>query len=78
MNDVVLPDLYCLPNTVCVIKLRKVIKVGPVASSSEERNANRVLVGKPEGKRPLGRPRNTSSSSSSIMLRSNLDLRHLN
>jgi hypothetical protein len=51
-------------NTVWVIKLRKLLKAGPVASSSEERNAHRVLVGKPEGKRLLGRPRNTTSSSS--------------
>jgi hypothetical protein len=33
------------------------IWAGPVAQMGEKRNAYRILVGKPEGKRPLGRPR---------------------
>jgi hypothetical protein len=32
--------------------------VGPCSTNGEKRNAYRLLVGKPEGKRPLGRPRN--------------------
>ena len=50
-------DLYSSPNTVRVIKLRSMCWVGHVARMGEERGVYRVLVGKPEGKRPMGRPR---------------------
>jgi hypothetical protein len=50
-------DLYCSPTIVQVIKLRRMRWVGHVASMGEGRGVYRVLVGKPEGKRPLGRPR---------------------
>jgi hypothetical protein len=40
-----------------MIKSRRMIWVGHVARMGEMRNAYRILVGKPEGKRPLGRPR---------------------
>ena len=40
-----------------VIKSRRMRWAGHVARMGEEREVNRVLVGKPEGKRPLGRPR---------------------
>ena len=52
-----LNDLYSSPNIVRVIKSRKTRWAGHVARMAEERGAYRVLVGKPEGKRPLGRPR---------------------
>ena len=52
-----LNDLYCSPNIVRVIKSRIMRWAGHVARMGEERGAYRVLVGKPEGKRPLGRPR---------------------
>jgi hypothetical protein len=52
-----LNDLYCSPNTVRVIKSRRMRWAGHVAHMGEERVVYRVLVGKPEGKRPLGRPR---------------------
>jgi hypothetical protein len=52
-----LNDLYSLPNIVRVIKLRRMRWVGHVGCMGEERGVHRVLVGKPEGKRPLGRPR---------------------
>ena len=52
-----LNDLYSSPNIVRVIKSRRMRWAGHVASMGEERGAYRVLVGKPEGKRPLGRPR---------------------
>ena len=52
-----LNDLYCSPNIVRVIKSRRMRWVGHVAHMGEERGVYRVLVGKPEGKRPLGRPR---------------------
>jgi len=52
-----LNDLYCSPNIVRVIKSRRMRWAGHVASMGEERVVYRVLVGKPEGRRPLGRPR---------------------
>jgi hypothetical protein len=52
-----LNDLYSLPNIVRVVKSRRMRWEGHVARMGEERGVYRVLVGKPEGKRPLGRPR---------------------
>ena len=52
-----LNDLYFSPNIMRVIKPRRMRWVGHVARMGEERGVYRVLVGKPEGKRPLGRPR---------------------
>ena len=52
-----LSDLYSLPNIVRVVKLRRMRWVWHVARMGEGRGVHRVLVGKPEGKRPLGRPR---------------------
>ena len=52
-----LNDLYCSPNIVRVIKSRRMRWVRHVARMGERRGVYRVLVGKPEGKRPLGRPR---------------------
>jgi hypothetical protein len=50
-------DLYSLPNTVRVVKSRRMRWAGHVARMGKDRGVYRVLVGKPEGKRPLGRPR---------------------
>jgi hypothetical protein len=52
-----LHDLYSLPNIVRVIKSRRMRWAGHVVCMGEGRGAYRVLVGRPEGKRPLGRPR---------------------
>jgi len=52
-----LNDLYCSPNNVRVIKSRTMRWAGHVARMGEERGVYRVLVGKPEGRRPVGRPR---------------------
>ena len=52
-----LNDLYSSPNIVRVIKSRKMRWAGHVARMGKERGVYRVLVGKPEGKRPLGIPR---------------------
>jgi len=52
-----LNDLYSSPNIVRVIKSRRMRWARHVARMGDERGAYRVLVGKPEGKRPLGRPR---------------------
>jgi hypothetical protein len=49
--------LYSLPNIVRVVKSRRMGWVGKVARMGEERGMHRVVMGKPEGKRPLGRPR---------------------
>ena len=49
-----LNDLYPSPNIVRVIKSRRMRLAGHVAHMGEERGVYRVLVGKPEGKRPLG------------------------
>jgi hypothetical protein len=52
-----LNDLYSLPNIVRVVKSRRMRWAEHVARMGEDRGVYRVLVGKPEGKRPLGRPR---------------------
>ena len=52
-----LNDLYCSPNIVRVIKSRRMRWAWHVARMGEERGVYRVLLGKPEGRRPLGRPR---------------------
>src|SRR5215469_18330186 len=52
-----LRDLYSLPNFVLVVKSRRMRWAGHVACMGEGRGVYRVLVGKPEGERPLGRPR---------------------
>jgi len=49
--------LYSSPNTVLVIKSRRMRWAGHVLCMGERRGVYRVLVGKAEGKRPLGRPR---------------------
>ena len=57
LHNVELNDLYTSPNIVRVIKSRRIRWAGHVARMGERRGVYRVLVGKPEGKRPLGRPR---------------------
>jgi hypothetical protein len=49
--------LYSSPSIIRIIKSRRMRWAGHVARLGEKRNAYRLLVGKPEGKRPLGRPR---------------------
>jgi hypothetical protein len=52
-----LHDLYFSPNIVRVIKSRRMRWAGHVARMGRRWIVYRVLVGKPEGKRPMGRPR---------------------
>ena len=52
-----LNDLYSSLNIVRVIKSRRMRWAGHVTHMGEERGVYRILVGKPEGRRPLGRPR---------------------
>jgi hypothetical protein len=50
-------DLYSSPSIIRIIKSRRMIWAGHVARLGEKKNACRILVGKPERKRALGRPR---------------------
>jgi hypothetical protein len=52
-----LHNLYSSPSIIRMIKSRRMRWVGHVERMGEKRNAYRILVGNPEGKRPLGRPR---------------------
>jgi hypothetical protein len=52
-----LHNLYSLPNTIRIIKSRRMRWEGHVARMGAKRNSYRILMGKPEGKRPLERPR---------------------
>jgi len=52
-----LNDLYCPPNIVRVIKSRRMRLAGHVARMGEGRGVYKVLVGKTEGKSPVGIPR---------------------
>jgi hypothetical protein len=49
--------LYSSPNVIRMIKSRRMRWAGHVARMGQKRNAYRILVGKPEGRRPLKRPR---------------------
>jgi hypothetical protein len=52
-----LHNLYSSPSIIRMIKSRGMSWAGHVARMGENRNAYSILVGMPEGKRPLGRPR---------------------
>ena len=52
-----LSNLYSLPNIVRVVKSRRMRWAGHVARIRYGRDVHSVLVGKPEGRRPMGRPR---------------------
>jgi hypothetical protein len=52
-----LQNLYPSPSMIRIIKSRRMRWTGHVGRMGEKRNAYRILVGKPEVKRPLGRPR---------------------
>ena len=57
MHNEELNDLYSSSNIVRMIKSRRMKWAGHLTHMGERRDVYRVLVGKPEGKRPLGRPR---------------------
>jgi hypothetical protein len=52
-----LHNLYSSPSIIRIIKSERMRLAGHVARMREKRNVCRLLVGKPEGKRPLGRSR---------------------
>jgi hypothetical protein len=51
-----LHNLYSSPSIIRIIKSRRMRWAGHLARIGEKRNVYRLLVLKPEGKRPLGRP----------------------
>jgi hypothetical protein len=57
LHNEALNDLYLSPNIIRVIKSRRIMWAVHVARTGEGRGAYRILVGRPEGRRPLGRPR---------------------
>ena len=64
-----LNDLYCSPNIVRVIKSRRMRWAGHVARMEKGRGVHKVLVGEPEGKSPLGRPRRRWEDNIEMILR---------
>ena len=63
-----LNDLYSSPNIVRVIKSRRMRWARHVARMGDRRGIHRILVGKPEGKRPPGRPRRRLKNNSKMDL----------
>jgi hypothetical protein len=57
VHNVELHNLYSSPNIIRKIKSRRRRWAGHVARMGKQRNTYRILVGKPEGKKLLGRPR---------------------
>ena len=69
LHNTELHALYSSPNIIRKVKLRRLRWAGHVARMEQSTNAYRVLVGKPEGKRPLGRPRCRWEDNNEIDLR---------
>jgi hypothetical protein len=57
LNNEELHNWYSSPYIITMIKSRRIRWAGHVTRMCEKMNAYRILVGKPKGKRPLGRPR---------------------
>jgi hypothetical protein len=57
LHEEELNEMYSLPNIVRLVKSRRIRWAGHVARMGGDRGVHRVLVGRPEGKRPLGKPR---------------------
>jgi hypothetical protein len=64
-----LNDLYCSLSIIRIIKLRRMRWAWHNARMGEKSNAYRILMGKPEGKRPLGRPRRRWEDKTTMYLR---------
>jgi hypothetical protein len=64
-----LHNLYSSPSIITMIKSRRMRWAGHVARMGEKRNAYRILLGNPEGKRPLGRPKRRWVDNTKIDLR---------
>jgi hypothetical protein len=61
--------LYSSPNIIRMMESRTMRCAGHVARMGKKKNACKILVGKPEGKRPLGRPRRSWVNNIKIDLR---------
>jgi hypothetical protein len=57
LHNAELHGLYCLPTIIRMMKARRMRWAGHVARMGDVRRAYKILVGRPEGRRPLGRPR---------------------
>jgi hypothetical protein len=66
---ILLHDLYFSPRIIRMMKLRRMRWGGHVARMGEKRNAYKILMGEPEGKRPVGRPRRRSADDIKMDLR---------
>jgi hypothetical protein len=77
MHNDELHSLYSSPNIVRVITSRRMKWAGHVAHVEEGRDVYRVLIGRPEGKRPLGRSRGRWEDNIKIDLRETGQLGHL-
>jgi hypothetical protein len=64
-----LHGLYCSPSIVRAIKARRMRWAGHVVRMGEVRGAYNILVGRPEGRRPLGRPRHRWEDNIKMYLR---------
>jgi hypothetical protein len=64
-----LHNLYSSPSIITMVMSRTMRRVGHVVRKGEKRNAYRILVGKPEGKQPLGRSRHRWVNNIKIDLR---------
>jgi hypothetical protein len=67
--SVEVPSTICILNIIRVIKARRLRWAGYVACMGEGRGVYRVLVGKPKGKRPLGRLRHRQENNIKLDLR---------
>jgi hypothetical protein len=68
LHNEMLHNLYFYPSVIKMIKSRRMRWTGHVASMLEKKNAYRLVVGKPEGKRPLGRPRRRETDNTEMGL----------
>jgi hypothetical protein len=57
LHEEKLHNFYSSPTIITMIKSRRMRRVGYIARMGPKRNVYRILVGKPVGKRVLGRPR---------------------
>jgi hypothetical protein len=69
LHNVELYNMYTSPSIIMGIKSRRMRRTTHVARMGEMRNAYKILVAKPEGKRPLGRPRRRGEDNSRTNLR---------
>jgi hypothetical protein len=72
MHNKNLHNFFTLPNVIRIIKLERMRWVSQLAHMGAKSNSYRVLVGKPEGKRPIGRPRHKLEDNIKMDLKRNM------